>query len=49
MYVAMLRAGLAELVTWTKITAKGGNEDKDKSHRMGLALNVAQRLRAWQQ
>jgi len=42
MYVAMLRAGLAELVA--------GNEGKkDKSHRMGLVLNVAQRLRAWQQ
>jgi hypothetical protein len=25
------------------------NEGKDKSHRMGLALNIAQRLRAWQQ
>jgi hypothetical protein len=47
MYVAMLRAGLAELVAWIKKYRKGGNEGKDKSHRMGLALNVAQHLRAW--
>jgi len=49
MYVAMLRAGLAELVAWTKKYRKGGKEGKDKSHRRDLALNVAQRLHAWQQ
>jgi len=34
MCIAMLRAGLAELVAWSKISQKGIRKGKDKSHRM---------------
>ena len=34
MCIAMLRAGLAELVAWTKNITKGIGKGKDKSHRM---------------
>jgi hypothetical protein len=49
-YYSYYELGFAELVAWTKTITKGEYEGKDKSPiEWGLALNVAQRVRAWQQ